>query len=693
MPSSNIEVEIGKVAKQASGAAWFKYGGTVILATVTEEGTKEFPGFLPLTVDYREQFSAAGKIPGGYFRREGKPRDEEILTGRLIDRAIRPLFPETYFNNVQVIATVYSVDKEHMPGTVSLLASSIALAVSPIPFLGPVGAVEVARVDGEWIFMPTYKQALASDVRLVVAGTYEGINMVEGAMQEVSEQDLVTVFFQAHEKIKAQIDWQKEIQRELGIVKADLKENDEWSRIRDKAQAFLTSERLSTIFDPVKKVRSERLAQLKESFLEQEQAEINDNGISEKFVDYLFDKVFAEEITKEIFKQNKRIDGRAFNEIRPISVEVGLLPYTHGSALFTRGKTQALASATLEGGKDQQIEDLMGNTIEKPFMLHYNFLPFSGGDVRPLRGPGRREIGHGYIGETSLEQVLPAKKDFPYTIRVTDDILESDGSTSMASTCAATMALMNAGVPIRKMVSGIAMGLLQRPDKEFQALSDINGSEDAYGLMDFKVTGTDDGVTAIQMDIKYKGGLPKEVFQKAFEQARHGRLHILSEMQKVMSAPSATLSPLVPQIISVKIPVDKIGAIIGTGGKVIKDITEKTGTTIDIESDGTVNIYGQPDSNTDMAVKIVKTLAGLIETGAIYTGKVKRITDFGIFVEIAPGQDGLVHISAIPREKQPHLTKEYPPDKEVLVEVTGYDQATGRIRLRFVESAVEHKGS
>lgn len=687
LPDFGYEVELGKVAQQAHGAAWFKHGGTVVLATVVSEPTKDFPGFLPLSVDYREQFSAAGKIPGGYFKREGKSTDKEVLTSRLIDRAIRPLFPETYFNQVQVLVTVYSVDKEHMPATMSLVAASIALSTSPIPFMGPVGAVEVARVKGEWIFNPTYQQAQESDVRLVVAGTYEGINMVEGGLNEVSEDQLVDILFKAHEKIKQQVEWQREIQKDLQIKKEAVNENPEWEKYRKKAQEFLTQDKVRTVFLSDKVERSAAISALKDEFLKQQEAEILENGIPENFIEYIYEKVFADKVSDQIFEMNKRTDGRPFDQVRPISVEVGLLPFTHGSSLFKRGRTQALASVTLGGGQDQQqVEDLMGNTTEKTFMLHYNFPPFSSGEVRPIRGPGRREVGHGCLAASAIEHVLPANAMFPYTIRIVVDILESDGSTSMATTCGATMALMNAGVPIKKMVSGVAMGLLQSPDNRFQAITDITGNEDAYGLMDFKVTGTQDGITAIQMDIKYKGGLPKEVFQKALKQARDGRLFILGEMQKVMTSPSPTLSALVPKVVIFKVPTEKIGAIIGSGGKVIKEIIEKTSTQIDIEDDGSVKVYGQPGPKLDMAIDWIKILGGQIVPGSVFSGKVKRIADFGIFVEIAPGLDGLVHISTIDRARQPHLAKDYPSDTVITVEVIDYDSSTGRVRLKILNN-------
>ncbi|MGE0206268.1 MAG: polyribonucleotide nucleotidyltransferase [Candidatus Babeliales bacterium] len=688
LPDFNYEVELGKFAQQADGAAWFKQGGTVVLATVVSQPTKDFPGFLPLSVDYREQFSAAGKIPGGYFKREGKSTDKEVLTSRLIDRAIRPLFPETYFNQVQVLVTVYSVDKEHMPATMSLVAASVALSTANIPFMGPIGAVEVARVKGEWIFNPTYPQAQESDVRLVVAGTDEGINMVEGCLNEVPEDQLVDILFRAHEKIKKQVEWQKNIQKEFQVKPEEIQEHGDWALFRQKAEDYLTPERLKTIFVPDKEQRDLAMAALKDTFMTEQKGFIEEQGVPENFIEYIYEKVFAEKASDQVFAMKHRIDGRPYDKVRAISVEVGLLPFTHGSSLFTRGRTQALASVTLGGGQDKQmVEGLMGDTLEKSFMLHYNFPPFSSGEVKPLRGPGRREVGHGYLANSALEHMLPAADKFPYTIRIVVDILESDGSTSMATTCASTMALMNAGVPIKKMVSGVAMGLLRSPEGVFQAITDITGSEDAYGLMDFKVCGTQDGVTAIQMDIKYKGGLPKEVFQKALAQAKEGRLHILGEMQKVMTAPSPELSKLVPKIVTVKVPTDKIGAIIGSGGKIIKEIIEKTRTQIDIEDDGTVNVYGTPEADLDQAINWINTLAGQIKKGTIYKGRVKRTADFGVFVEIAPGQDGLVHISAIDRAKQQNLSKFYPSDTEIPVEVIDYDESTGRIRLRFLEEA------
>ncbi|HEX2977728.1 MAG TPA: polyribonucleotide nucleotidyltransferase [Candidatus Babeliales bacterium] len=679
------EVTLNKFAQQADGAVWFAQGGTVILATVVSAPSPEFPGFLPLTVDYREQFAAAGKIPGGYYKREGRFTDKEILTGRLIDRAIRPLFPENYFNQIQSLATVYSVDKEHSPHTISLVAMSLALTISKIPFMGPVGAVEVARVNGEWIFNPTYSQTKESDVKIIVAGTAEGICMVEGCTNEISEEQFLDVLFKAHEKIKKQVAWQEEICREVGVMKESIADGIAWAEWKEQIEVFLTPDKVSACFIADKIKRDQVMSLLYDQAKAHFEPIAQEKKVSMAVVDYVYDNVLKEKITRLIFEKGQRLDERDFEQVRQISVEVGLLPFAHGSGLFKRGRTQVLASVTMGGGQDEQkVEDLMGNTIEKSFMLHYNFPSFSAGEVRPNRGPGRREVGHGYLAASALSPMLPDKEQFPYTIRVVADVLESDGSTSMGTVCSSTMALMNAGVPIRKMVSGIAMGLLGSPTGKFQALTDINGTEDAYGLMDFKVAGTQEGITAIQMDIKYKGGLSRSVFEAALEQAKKGRLHILREMQKVMTTPNP-LSDLVPKVIMFKVATDKIGAIIGTGGKVIRDIIDKTGTTIDIEDDGLVKIYGGPDAKVEQAINWVKLLGGLIEKGSVHEGKVRRVAEFGLFVELVPGQDGLVHISMIPREKQRDLQREYPIDSDVKVEVVDYDPATGRIRLKLLD--------
>lgn len=680
------EVVLGKFAQQAAGSVWFQQAGTVVLSTVCSAPSKEFPGFLPLTIDYRELFSAAGKIPGGYFKREGKFSDKEVLVGRLIDRAVRPLFPNNYFDQLQILSTVYSVDKEHTPYTLALIATSLALTISKIPFLGPVGATEVVRIDGVWAVNPTYSQSQKADVKITVAGTEEGICMVEGTSNQISETEFIDALFLAHDVIKKQVAWQKEIAAEVGQAKEPIVDQFDWAQWRTRAEEYLTPSAIATLFTEDKVGRSKAMKELQEKFFALYETQAQEANISKTFLAYVFDEVLETVLTNETFRRGKRLDSRAFDVVRPIKTEVGLLPFNHGSALFQRGRTQALVSVTLGGGQDEQrIEDIMSETQESRFMLHYNFPPFSVGEVRPMRGPGRREVGHGFLAASAIRQVLPDKIDFAYTIRIVADMLESDGSTSMATVCGSTMALMNAGVPITSMVSGIAMGLLQNSDGKFQVLTDIAGVEDAFGLMDFKVAGTEKGITACQMDIKHKEGLPRSVFESALAQAKTGRLHILNEMRKVMSAPNPQLSELVPQIVAFKVPTDKIGAIIGTGGKVIRDIIDKTGTMIDIEDDGTVKIFGHPGPKLDQAVKWVKTLAGLIERGTIYQGRIKKIAEFGLFVEIAPGVDGLVHVSLMPRDMQSTFQQSMKTEEPVTVEVVDYDPSTGRIRLKLLQ--------
>jgi polyribonucleotide nucleotidyltransferase len=681
------EVEIGGVARQADAAVWFRQGDTVILATVVSAPSKEFPGFLPLTIDYREQFSAAGKIPGGYYKREGKFTDKEVLTSRLIDRPIRPLFPSNYFDQIQILATVYSVDKSYTPANLALLATSLALTISKIPFLGPVGVVELGRLNNEWVVNPAYDIAIKSSIRLVIAGTDEGICMVEGSAQDLSEQEFLDALFLAHEIIKKQIAWQLEIQKEMGMPKAPIKDDYSWNTWEARVTQFLTDDRVQKTYIPDKVERNEYLSSLQEAFIQEYQGEIEKNEVPENVIEYIFDAILKIKITELIFTTRQRIDSRSFDRVRDISVQVGILPSTHGSALFTRGRTQALVTVTLGGGQDEQrIESIMTDEAQEgSFMLHYNFPPFSVGEVRQMRGPGRREVGHGHLAASALRSMLPDKEIFPYTIRIVADMLESDGSTSMATVCGSTMALMNTGVPIKKMVAGVAMGLLKSLAGKFIVLTDISGFEDSYGLMDFKVAGTQDGITAIQMDIKYKGGFSREIFAIALEQARQGRLYILGEMKKVMQVPNATLSPLVPKVISFKIATDKIGSIIGPGGKIIREIIEKSGVaSIDITDDGTVKIFGVDPATIERAERWVKTIAGHIIRGARYEGIVRRHAEFGLFVELVPGIDGLVHVSMLPREKQKTFMKDYAIGQVVPVEVVDYDADSGRIRLRIV---------
>ena len=682
----NYEVELGKYAQQADGAVWFRHGGTVILATVVSAPSKDFPGFFPLTIEYREQFAAAGKIPGGYFKREGKPTDHEVLTARLIDRSLRPLFPEDYFDQVQIIVTVYSLDKQHSPAAPSLIAASLALSISKIPFLEPVGAVEAVRLNGAWSLNASYADTLKADARVMIAGTKEGITMVEGSANELSEKDFVDILFNGHGDIEKIVAWQESIQKEVGVAKEMPEYPYGFDAWRQRAHEFITAERVNFVAHEDKIERDTRLASLRKEFTQEHAAVLEETGTPVAVADYIFESILKDKLTQLMFDRNKRIDNRAFDQIRPVYSEVGLLPFTHGSAFFQRGRTHALVSVTLGSGDDaQRTETLMSNEdVDGSFMLHYNFPPFSVGEARFMRGPGRREIGHGHLAASALKYARPTQEEFPYTIRVVSDILECNGSSSMATTCGATMALLQAGVPLKKMIGGIAMGLIKSKDDKFEVLSDITGFEDAFGLMDFKVAGTDHGITAIQMDIKYKGGLARQVFEKALSQALAGRTFILGKMREVISAPSE-LSKLVPRVTTFKINQEKIGAVIGTGGKTIREIIAATGTSIDIEPDGLVKIYGGPEAKTELAIRWVKTLTGQISQGDIYDGVIKRIAEFGLFVELVPGLQGLVHVSQIPRDKQRTFGTLYSPNDKVRVEVLDYDDSNGRISLRILE--------
>ncbi len=684
-PKYDYKVQINKFASQASGSAWFCHGGTVVLATVVSTPSKEFPGFLPLSVDYREQFSAAGKIPGGYMKREGKSTDREVLISRIIDRSIRPLFPQKYFDQVQIIITVYSVDKNNPPHIPAVLAASMALSVSNIPFMGPVGIAEVSRLDGKWVVNSTYENGLESDVKITVVGTQEGICMVEGSTNEISELELVDALFLAHETIKEQVAWQIE-NINIPSEKKNSEISVDWQLWQDRSNLFLTNDLLNEVFVSNKKSRKDAIDKIQKSFIETVSKEFTTEEFTKitKIVSYIFDECFKEKTSALMCEKQERVDGRQFDKVRDISCEVGILPFTHGSSVFQRGGTQGLVTLTLGSGQDEQrIEDIMGGDVDGSFMLHYNFPPFSVGEVKPLRPPSRREIGHGHLAASAFKYVLPSKESFPYTIRIVADILESDGSSSMATVCGSTMAFLNGGVQIKDMVGGVAMGLLKGDNTDFMVLTDISGFEDAFGLMDFKVAGTENGITAIQMDIKYKGGLSRPVFEKALEKAKIARIHIIGEMKKTMSVPSEKLSDLVPQVMSFKVDTDKIGAIIGSGGKVIRDIIDKTGTSIDIEDDGTVKIFGQAGPTLNRAIIWVKTLAGQIEAGSVYSGTVRRVTEFGLFVELVPGKDGLVHISAIDRSKQKTLAQDFPIGMSLKVQVAEYDKEQDRIRLKL----------
>ncbi|MBT3456189.1 polyribonucleotide nucleotidyltransferase [bacterium] len=680
------EVEVGKLAKQADGAVWFKQGGTAILGTVTSAPAKEFLGFLPLSTDYREQFASIGKIPGGIFKREGRSTGKEVLTSRLIDRAIRPLFPARYFDQLQLLTTLYSMDKQHKPEPLAFLAASLALTISKIPFLGPVGIAEIGKVDGKWVMNPTFPQSLVSENRLIVAGTEEGISMVEGSLEEVSETELLDLLFKAHEIIKKQVAWQLSIQKEVGVEKENPEDSFDWDGWEKKVGLYLSDDVLKKLFVKDKAERGKNRKELTQTFMVSNKDAIDESQEPIK-VGYIFESVFKKKLNDIIFNLGKRVDERGFDEVRAIASEVSLLQNVHGSALFTRGQTQALATTTLGSGEDEPkvLEALEEAEKDTHFMLHYNFLPFSVGEVRHLRGVGRREIGHGYLALSALRHVLPDKDRFPYTIRVVSDILESNGSSSMATVCSATLALMDAGVPIKKMVGGIAMGLLIKADGNVKILSDISGIEDEVGLMDFKIAGTDDGITAIQMDIKHKGGFTRDLFENALAQAKLGRAHILSKMRECMTKPRSSVSDMVPKNVSFKVDPDRIGAIIGSGGKVIREIISKTDASIDIEDDGTVKIFGYPGKGMEQAVAWVKVLADQITPGDVYNGEIKRIAEFGIFVEVAPGKDGLVHISTIPKPLQPKLQQIYKLGDDVKVKVMDYDPVTFRIRLKILD--------
>ncbi|MFC1854457.1 polyribonucleotide nucleotidyltransferase [Candidatus Dependentiae bacterium] len=683
LESVGIEVEIGKHALQADGAVWVRNGKNVLLATaVGSKEQREYMGFFPLTVEYRERPVAAGRIPGGYIKREGRLSDSEVLASRTIDRGIRPLFPKFYFNEVQVMASLLSSDGSFPSEVLGVIGASLALTISGMPFLGPIGAVEVNRIDGKWTFNDGHAVSSDSPDHFVVVGTADGICMVEGMCDHLIEDDLLDVLETAQEKIREQVEWQLEIKKELGVTQKEVVETFDWAGWAEKVRSVMPTNWNEILFSSDKKDFRRQLSEAKDSVKAKFETEVNNGEISSKELGFLFDLALKEHASDEVFKAGKRFDGRKFDEVRQISSEVGFLPCVHGSALFTRGDTQALSSVTLGAAQDaQKVETLFGGTEARTFMLHYNFPPYSTGEVRPLRGVGRREIGHGYLAETSFYNVLPSQNDFPYTVRSVVDILSSNGSSSMASVCATTLSLMDAGVPVKDMIAGIAMGLMQSSSGEFFVISDILGSEDAHGLMDFKVTGSESGIMSFQMDIKTREGLPRDVLKKALEAARAGRLHILSEMKKTLTEPRETVSENAPRVVSLKIETDKIGLLIGPGGKTIKDITSKTDTSVDIEDDGVVKIFAKSKASLDEAHGIIKALTGEIEVGTEYDGIVRSIVDFGMFVQIVPGKDGLVHISAIAKDKQKDLTNICEIGSKLKVVVTAYDKRTGRIRL------------
>jgi polyribonucleotide nucleotidyltransferase len=671
-----FSIEMGKVAKQADGAAYVSYGDTVVLATACADAEpKEGNDFLPLTVDYRENTYAAGKIPGGFFKREGRPTEKEILTSRLIDRPLRPLFPEGFSCETQIVALVLSADKENDPDIMSITGASAALFCSPIPFHDPVGAVRIGLMDGNFIVNPPISKLKEGQLNLTVAGTEEAIVMVEAGGNEIPEDRMVEALDFAHSIIRKLIGLQRELFDQIKPVKREVTKP-----VLDPAECerieSAYSQQISEALHIKGKLASyRRLDEISREIIESIPEEGTERRVQAgKIYQHVMEKVFR----KEILKDHLRPDGRKFDEIRHIEAEVSLLPRTHGSALFTRGETQALVTATLGTADDEQRMDTLEGESFKRFMLHYNFPPFSVGEVKFLRGPGRREIGHGALAERSILPVMPPEEAFPYTVRVVADILESNGSSSMATICGGILALMDAGAPIKSPVAGIAMGLVKEGDN-YAILSDIAGAEDHYGDMDFKVAGTEKGITGLQMDIKI-GGISSAIMAEALAQAREGRLFILRRMAESLGAPRSEISPYAPRIITIQIPKDKIGGVIGTGGKVIRGIIEQTGVKIDIDDDGKVNIASTDTDSAQKAIRMIEDLVMEAEVGKTYLGTVTRLVDFGAFVEIFAGTEGLLHISEVADYRVQDINSELKVGDQIPVKVISIEPPN-KIRL------------
>ncbi len=673
-----LSIETGRMAKQADGAVVVRLGDTVVLATAcAQREPRAGVDFLPLTVDYREGNYASGKIPGGFFKREGRPNEKEVLTSRMIDRPLRPLFPEGYSCETQVIGLLLSADLENDSDTLSITGASTALYISDIPFERPVGAVRVGYWDGAVVVNPSMSDLKTkSKLNLLVAGTEQAIVMVEAGAGEVSEQVMLEALAEGHQAIRQIVKLQHELRARVGKPKRPVarKEIDPAlvaeieGALGEPLYAAMRVQGKLESYAQMKKVRDEYLASIPE-----------DQGEKRAAVGHVYDALRERLLKREIFERGQRLDGRRFDEVRKVTCEVGVLPRTHGSALFTRGETQALVTATLGTSEDSQIIDTVQEAeYRKRFMLHYNFPPFSVGEVKFLRGPGRREIGHGALAERALREMLPPEEGFPYTIRIVSDILESNGSSSMASVCGGTLAMMDAGVPIKSPVAGVAMGLVMEGER-FQVLTDIAGEEDHYGDMDFKVTGTRSGITALQMDIKV-AGLTPEILAAALEQARVGRLYILDRMLEALAQPRPDISPYAPRILTIRVPVDKIRDVIGPGGKMIRSIVERTGCKIDIEDDGRVSIASIDEAAARKAIAIIEELTATPELNKTYLGKVVRVAEFGAFVEILPGTDGLLHVSEMAHHRVQNVRDEVKEGDQVLVKVVSIDPS-GKIRL------------
>ncbi len=671
-----LSIETGRIAQLADAAVLVRYGDTVVLVTACASSEpKQGIDFFPLSVDYEERLYAVGKIPGGFIKREGRPTEKAILSARLIDRPIRPLFPHGYRNDVQVIATVMSVDQDNLPEIAAMIGSSAALSISSIPFQGPTGSVLVGRVDGELILNPNNEEREKSDLHLVVSGTGDAVMMVEAGAKEVPEDVMLEAIMFAHENIKRIVAFIEEITAKIGKEKKEYTVFKAEEEIENAVREYATEKTLEAIRTPDKLERQEKIDVVKEeSFAHFEEIfPEKEKEISEVLYDIL-----KEQVRKLITEEGIRPDDRKTDEIRPISCEVGILPRVHGSGLFTRGQTQALTIATLGALGDVQILDGLTEEETKRYMHHYNFPPYSVGETRFMRGPGRREIGHGALAERALEPMIPTEEEFPYTIRLVSEVVSSNGSTSQASVCGSTLALMDAGVPIKAPVAGVAMGLMKEKGN-VAILTDIQGMEDFLGDMDFKVAGTSKGITAIQMDIKI-AGIDRPILERALEQARIGRLFILDKMLNCIAEPRKELSKYAPKIITMRIDPDKIREVIGPGGKMINKIIAETGVKIDIEDDGRVFIAAVNQSSGDKAYKIIESLVKEVKEGEIYMGKVTRIMNFGAFVEILPGKEGLVHISKLDSKRVEKVEDVVSVGDEILVKVTDIDKQ-GRINL------------
>lgn len=680
-----INIETGKLAKQADGSVVLKMGDTMLLATVvSKKEAAENADFMPLSVDYQEKYAATGRFPGGFFKREARPSEYEILVSRLIDRALRPLFPDNYHAETQVLVTLISGDKECMPDALACLAASSALTISDIPFHGPISEVRVGRINGKFVVNPSTTDILSSDIDIIVAASMDNIMMVEGEMKEVSENDLAEALKFAHETIRIQCRAQLELAEmiEKSKVKREYCHETNDDTLKENLRNFAYQK----IYDIASKAsskheRSEAFEKIKEDFISTIPEE--ERAGKEFMIKRYYFQVEKEAVRDMMLNDRRRLDGRKLDEIRPIWSEVDYLPAAHGSAIFTRGETQSLTTITLGTKLDEQIIDGVIFDGKNKFMLHYNFPPFSTGEVKMMRGTGRREIGHGNLAHRALKNMIPWGEENPYTIRIVSDILESNGSSSMATVCAGTLALMDAGVKLKKPVSGIAMGLISGSDGKYAILSDILGDEDHLGDMDFKVTGTRDGITACQMDIKVDG-LSYEILSEALNQARIGRLHILNEMEKTISVPREDYKPHVPRIVQMTIPKEFIGAVIGPGGKIIQEIQNTTGATIVIEEEGEfgiVDIVSNDKESTDKAINWIKKIVAVPEVGAVYTGKVRNIQPFGAFVEILPGKDGLLHISEIDWSRTDDVEKVLKVGDEVTVKLIEVDKKTGKLKL------------